>query len=407
MTGNMLEWYDFALYSTFAGLFAKLFFPSHDPFSSLLASFGVFASGYLMRPIGSIVFGRFADRSGRSKTLLVSLVCISLPTVLMGMLPTYAQIGPLATAMLVLLRMIQGLSLGGEYTTSITWLVEQAPRNKRGFFGSWASVGAVAGFTLGTSAGVLVTLLPDATVQSWGWRLPFLLSGVLGVAGWQLRRHLTDQSSQEALADEPLIDVLWKNRLGIAQVSAFNAADTVGFYLFATYLVSELDMLMRITMEDVLRISTIGLITMLAILPLSGKLSDRFGRKRVALISPFLILLAGPGVFALTQDQTAATVLAGVLLMAMMLGVSGGVAPAWLVENTNAGSRCTILGVGYNFSSAILGGLTPLAATLLVHRTGDLLSPVWLWQSAAVLTILSILLRASRKQFLGVPRSAD
>ena len=390
MTGNILEWYDFALYSTFAGLFGRLFFPAADPISSLLASFGVFASGYLMRPVGSVLFGRLADRRSRSQALVLSLLCIAVPTVLMGLLPVHRQIGPWAAALLVLLRLVQGLSLGGEYTTSMTWLVEQAPAHRRGFEGSWASFGSIAGFTLGTAAGAAVALLPEPALSSWGWRLPFLSAGVLAWLGWLLRRQWQAEPEPPSLPSPPLGRVLWRNRRAIARIAAFNAVGAVGFYLLATYLVSELDMLMDLPMETVLRISTTALLSLLVVMPLAGALSDRWGRKPLLLIALLAVLVLGRSVFALTQQPQPGTVLLGELAMALLLGITGGIAPAWMVEATNPDDRCTALGVGYNLSSALLGGLTPLVATLLVQRSGNMLAPVWLWQAAAVISIMAV-----------------
>jgi MHS family proline/betaine transporter-like MFS transporter len=382
MSGNILEWYDFALYSTFAGLFGRLFFPAMDPISALLASFGVFASGYLMRPLGALVFGRLADRRGRSQSLLVSLVSIAVPTVLIGLLPVHSQIG--------------AWSLGGESTTSLAWVVEQAPETRRGLYGSWHAVGGLAGFVLGTGAGALVALLPPEAFSSWGWRLPFLSAGVLGWVAWTLRRRW--QSESPALQQDTHLGwLLWQNRRAMFTVAGINAVGAVGFYLLSTYLVSELNMLMSLPMRTVLFISSAVLVLLMVVVPVAGYLSDRWGRRRLLLLSIAAIIVLGQAAFSLTQSSSAGTVLVGQMLMAVMLGISGGVTPALMVELTSATERCTTLGFGHNVSSAVLGGLTPLMATLLVQRTGNVLSPVWLWQGAAVISMMALLSRPPRQ----------
>ena len=396
MTGNILEWYDFALYSTFAGLFGRLFFPAMDPFSSLLASFGVFASGYLARPLGALVFGRLADRRGRSQSLLVSLVSIAVPTVLIGLLPVHSQIGSWSAVLLVLLRLMQGLSVGGESTTSMAWVVEQAPPTRRGLYGSWHAVGGLAGFILGTGAGALVALLPPEAVSSWGWRLPFLSAGGLGWVAWQVRRRW--QSESPAMQQDVNLGLLlWQNRRAMLTVAGITAVGDVGFYLLSTYLVSELNMLMSLPMRTVLFMSSAILVLLMVLLPLAGYLSDRWGRRQLLLLSIAAILVLGQGAFSLTQSNSAGTVLLGQMLMAVMLGISGGVTPALMVEVTSATERCTTLGFGHNVSSAVLGGLTPLMATLLVQRTGNVLSPVWLWQGAAAISMMALLSRPPRQ----------
>lgn len=390
MAGNILEWYDFALYSAFAGLFGRLFFPAQDPVSSLLVSFGVFASGYLMRPLGSLLFGRLADRRSRNHALRLSLLSIAVPTVLMGLLPDYRQLGIGAPLLLMLLRMIQGLSIGGEYTTSMVWLVEQAPRDRRGFDGSWAGFGGIAGFTLGTAAGAAAARLPSAALESWGWRLPFLAAGLLAWLGWLLRRHW-NEPLRERQPTVPLGLVLHRHQGAMARIAAFNAVGAVGFYLLATYLVSELTMLMRLPISEVLRISTLSLLLILVVMPLAGSLSDRWGRKPVLVITLLCTIVFGRAVFSLTQHTHGEWVAVGELSMALLLGITGGIAPAWMVEATAPEDRCTALGIGYNLSSAVMGGLTPLVATLLVHGTGNMLAPVWLWQGAAAISLLAVL----------------
>jgi MHS family proline/betaine transporter-like MFS transporter len=191
--------------------------------------------------------------------------------------------------------------------------------------------------------------------------------------------------------------LLWQNRRAMLTVAGISAVGDVGFYLLSTYLVSELNMLMSLPMRTVLFMSSAILVLLMVLLPLAGYLSDRWGRRRLLLLSIGAILVLGQGAFSLTQSNSAGTVLLGQMLMAVMLGISGGVTPALMVEVTSATERCTTLGFGHNVSSAVLGGLTPLMATLLVQRTGNVLSPVWLWQGAAAISMMALLSRPPRQ----------
>jgi len=194
IVGNVMEWYDFAVYGYFAAIIGRHFFPAENPVSSLLAAFGVFAAGFLMRPVGSIVFGHIGDRAGRKAALTLSVLAMAIPTLLIGLLPTFAQIGLAAPALLVLLRLVQGLSVGGEYGTSITFLVERASPERRGFFGGWSVVGATGGILLGSAVGAVVTtVLGAAETAAWGWRVPFLLGITVGLTGLYLRRTLIEE----------------------------------------------------------------------------------------------------------------------------------------------------------------------------------------------------------------------
>src|SRR5262245_53259578 len=215
MIGNAVEWYDYGLYGYLAPVLATLFFPSKDPLTSLMATFGVFAAGFVMRPLGAIAFGHLGDRFGRKKALVVSVALMAVPTGLIALLPTYAELGATAPALLVLLRLLQGFSVGGEFTGSIIFLVEHAPPSRRGFIGSWAGFSTNAGCMLGGAAGaLLVTFLGRQAVVEWAWRLPFLLAAVLGIVGLFLRLRVEETplfqslAKSEGIARTPLLEAL-------------------------------------------------------------------------------------------------------------------------------------------------------------------------------------------------------
>ncbi|MCB0626203.1 MAG: MFS transporter, partial [Saprospiraceae bacterium] len=205
VAGNILEWYDFAVYGFFAPVLGKLFFPSDDPTTSLIASFGAFAAGFLMRPVGGALFGYIGDRIGRKRALNLSVILMAIPTFMIGLMPTHAQIGVTAAVVLVLLRMLQGLSVGGEYTSSIVYLAESAPEGKRGLFTSSSLMGAIGGILLGSFLGSLLSgMLTDAQLQSWGWRIPFLFGILVAGVGFLIRRHMPETLSEQEKTENPL-----------------------------------------------------------------------------------------------------------------------------------------------------------------------------------------------------------
>ncbi len=229
--GNVVEWYDFAVYGYLAGVIAPVFFPSDNPTAGLVATYGIFAAGFLMRPLGAMVFGWFGDRHGRARTMQISVVMMAVPTLLLGLLPSYASVGLLAPVLLVVVRLVQGLSVGGEFSSSATYLVETAPEGKRGLTGSWANIGSMTGSLMGVGAAALVTSVFDPdTVSAWAWRLPFLFGAVLGTTAILIRRnlHTSERFAAHHAAREatsPLLQAFTTNRretlLAIAFASAY------------------------------------------------------------------------------------------------------------------------------------------------------------------------------------------
>jgi MHS family proline/betaine transporter-like MFS transporter len=193
MIGNVLEWYDFAIYGYFASTIGRQFFPHEDPVAQLISAFGVFALGYLMRPVGGALIGQIGDRFGRRVALTFSVAAMAISTFLIGLLPGYSTLGLLAPAALILLRMVQGLSVGGEYTSSMVFLVEHAPEGRRGLMGALAACGTGVGTLLGSAMGAgFAASMSEATLEAWGWRIPFLVGLLIGIAGYFLRRHVSD-----------------------------------------------------------------------------------------------------------------------------------------------------------------------------------------------------------------------
>src|SRR5215472_13509085 len=284
MIGNVLEWYDFAIYGFFATAIGQQFFPHQDRVAQLLSAFGIFALGYLMRPLGGAVTGHIGDRFGRRAALTFSVAAMAIPTFLIGLLPGYKTLGLLAPIALTLLRMVQGLSVGGEYTSSMVFLVEHAPDGRRGLMGALAASGAGGGILLGSAVGAgFAASMSDATLEDWGWRIPLLLGLVVGIAGYFLRRHVLDTAPAERRKRAPIIETLhehWRIVLGFAGLSVFNA---VGFYVGFVYLVSWLQTADGIAPARALEINSLSMAVLLPVVIATGFLTDRIGRNTESL----------------------------------------------------------------------------------------------------------------------------
>ena len=392
MIGNLLEWYDFAIYGYFAAAIGRHFFPHQDPVAQLLSAFGVFAVGYLMRPVGGALIGHIGDRFGRRAALTFSVVAMAIPTFLIGLLPGYATIGLAAPVALTLLRMVQGLSVGGEYTSSMVFLVEQAPERRRGLMGALASCGATAGILLGSAVGAgFAATMSSAALEAWGWRIPFLLGLVVGIAGYLLRRHVQESLPTERRQRAPIVETLrdhWWVVLGIAGLSAFFAAS---FYVTFVYLVSWLQTADGIAPARALEINSFSMAVVLPITIAAGWLSDRSGRKPFLLLATILGFVAALPLWWMMHHPSAELAQLGQLGLVLIVGLFVGALPAAMVECAPPSVRCTTVALGYNVTLGVIGGLTPLVAAWLVERTGDELAPAFLIMATAVISFLVIL----------------
>ena len=392
MIGNVLEWYDFAIYGYFAAAVGRHFFPHQDPVAQLLSAFGVFAVGYLMRPVGGALIGHIGDRFGRRAALTFSVVAMAIPTFLIGLLPSYATIGLAAPVALTLLRIVQGLSVGGEYTSSVVFLVEHAPERRRGLMGALACSGATAGILLGSAVGAgFAATMSSAALETWGWRIPFLLGLVVGIAGFVLRRHVQETSPTERPQRAPIVEALrdhWWVMLGIAGLSAFFAA---GFYVTFVYLVSWLQTADGIAPARALEINSFSMAVVLPITLATGWLSDRTGRKPFLLLATILGFVAALPLWWMMHHPSAELAQLGQLGLVLIVGLFGGALPSALVECAPPSVRCTAVALGYNVTLGVIGGLTPLVAAWLVERTGDELAPAFLIMATAVILFLVIL----------------
>jgi len=393
VVGNMLEWYDFALFGFFATQIGHHFFPAHDPTASTLAAFGTFAAGFVMRPVGGALFGMIGDRYGRKQALIGSVLAMAFPSFFVALLPDVAHIGVTATVLLVLFRLIQGLAVGGEYMASAVFLVEGAEPGRRGWMGSWGPFGASAGILLGSAAGALVDLaLPASAVLEWGWRIPFAVGLLVALGGLWIRSHYVERKPmKEAAPKAPIQEAFGSHWRTIVKLVLLTAGLSIGFYTTFVYSVTWLQKVAQVPGSTALIINTIAMSVLLVVNPLSGWLSDRYGRRGLLIFGSLgLALLAYP-LMSLMARGTDSSILLGQGGLAVMLGISAGTLPAAMAELTPWRVRCTVLSVGYNIGMALLGGTTPLVATWLVARTGMNLSPAIYLAAGAALAFLAAL----------------
>jgi MFS transporter, MHS family, proline/betaine transporter len=389
--GNVLEWYDFAIYGYFAAAIGRAFFPKEDAVAQILSAFGIFAVGYLMRPVGGALVGHIGDQLGRRAALTFSVAAMAAPTFLVGLLPGYATLGVAAPIVLTLLRVIQGLSVGGEFTTSIVFMVEHAPDGRRGLIGALGCCGAVGGILLGSATGaILSAVMTTEAMAEWGWRIPFFMGLAVGLAGYFLRRDI-EESPKAAGGRSPLAETFRDHGPLLARLAGLAVFNAVGFYLMFVYIVSWLQLADGIAPAKALEINTVSMIVMLPVMILMGALSDRLGRRPVLLTSTVLGFVAALPLFWMLHHHDVRVALVGQLGFVVAVGGFLGTQPSIMVEAAPARVRCTVIALGYNVTLGIVGGLTPLVATWLVHRTGNDLSPAFLVMAAAAISFFSVL----------------
>lgn len=376
-SGNILEWYDFTVYGFFATVIGAQFFPEEDKVVQLISAFGIFAAGYMMRPIGGIIFGHIGDSQGRKKALLISVMLMAIPTTLIGFLPTYESIGWYSALLLIILRLMQGLSVGGEFTGSISFLVEKAPSGKRGFFGSWSTFGVFGGMLLGSALAYIITaVLSKEQLHDFGWRIPFLFGAVIGVVGLYLRKGMGDDENFEKMKSEykrtktPLSE-FWANyKLQALKIILLSWSFGVSVYLIFIFLPSYLHTFHNVKLDDALSAHTISIIVLMLLIPLFGYLNDKFGRKTVLFLSFIGFVVLSYPLFSLMFENTFSAILIAMLVFAILEAMFQSVMPALMTEMFPARVRYTGLSVSYNMSMALFGGTAPVICTWLVKVSG-------------------------------------
>ena len=393
--GNLLEWYDFGVYAFLATMIGANFFPSEDPTASLLATFAAYGVGFLARPLGGMVIGRLGDVRGRKFSLVLTLSMMALGTVGIGLLPTYEQVGILAPILLVVLRILQGIAAGGEWGASTAFIIEWAPRGRRGLFGSLQQVSTAGGTLLGSAtAAILVTVLGGEAMADWAWRLPFILGTVLLLVGVYIRRNVNETPSFEAIKEAPVAAASSESGplLGL-RAFGFTIYWTVAYYTLLSYMPTFTQRYGGLTQTEALWSNTIGLITMVCAVPLLGWASDYVGRKPVLLASVICAIVFAYPLFDLAQQDIG---FVGIVMIQIAFGLIiacySGPGPAAISEIFPTHLRSTWMSTGYTFATAVFGGFAPFMATWLISVTGSPSSPTYFYMiPAAVISLLVVL----------------
>jgi MHS family proline/betaine transporter-like MFS transporter len=392
--GNVLEWYDFGLFGFFTAVIAREFLPAEDRLASLLGAFAVFATGFVMRPVGGLVFGYVGDRIGRKRALELSVLLMAGATTLMGFLPGYATMGILAPILLTLVRLLQGLSVGGEYIGSMSFLAEHAPPGRRAFIGSWTSFSTILGFLLGSgTAASIMGILSEKQVSAWGWRLPFQCGFLIGLVGLWLRLGVEEspvfvamQRSGEVVGN-PIAESLRRDRGGIATTIGLAAISSVGFYLPFMWLPTWLSQINPPPLPEsqALWANTFALLALLVLTPVMALVSDRVGRQPMYLAATICYAVLSYPLFAMMAKGGYPAAILGGLVFASCNSLFSGCMGATMVELFPTRTRYTGVALGYNVGQAILGGTAPLIGTALVELTGNRLAPTFYLIACAII----------------------
>jgi MHS family proline/betaine transporter-like MFS transporter len=400
--GNAMEWFDFGVYGYLAVTLGHVFFPGSSPMAQVIATFATFTVAFLVRPLGGLVFGPLGDRFGRQRVLAATMIMMALGTFAIGLIPSYARIGVWAPVLLLLARLLQGFSTGGEYGGAATFIAEYSTDARRGQMGSWLEFGTLGGYIAG--AGVvtgLTMLLSDDSMLAWGWRVPFLVAGPLGLLGLYMRMKLEETpafkahaEAMESAGDRPRIGLM--ELLGvhgrqllkcIGLVLVFNVTD----YMLLTYMPSYLTVTMGYSESKGLLLILIVMLVMMPLNVVGGRISDRVGRRPMIIGACAAMFLLAMPCMHLVRTGDDRLILLGLMLLGVALVCFTSTMPSTLPALFYTPVRYSALSLAFNVSVSLFGGTTPLVTAWLVERTGDPMVPAYYLMGAAVIGIVTML----------------
>ncbi|MDF0605448.1 MFS transporter [Neisseriaceae bacterium TC5R-5] len=387
--GNALEWFDIIVYAFFASYIARAFFPVGDETSSLLLTFGTFGVSFLIRPLGAIVLGAYADKAGRKASLLLSIALMMVGSLMIATLPTYASIGLAAPILLLLARLIQGFSAGGEFGSSTAFLVEHFPERKA-FIASWQFATQGASTVMASAFGVGLTLwMPEQQIQDWGWRIPFFFGLLIGPVGLYIRRHLHESPSfnAEPVLASPVAEIARHQKAWFFTATGLMVISTAVNYML-NYIPTYATKTLKLAGSGAYLSTLVGGIILAVLTPLAGLWAEKVGR--IPLMKGALLLLlvsVYPGFYLLVQHPTANYLLLFVIWLAVLKSVYFAALPSMMADLFPASTRATGMSLSYNVAVTVFGGFAPMICTLLIQKTGSDLAPSYY---LIVLSIISL-----------------
>ncbi len=397
--GNALEWYDYGLYGYFAGSISLQFFPSKDPLTALMLSFIIFGVGFVMRPLGGLIFGRYADKVGRRNALAITIIMMGVCTSAIGLIPSYAQIGVWAPILLTVARLLQGISTGGEWGSAMSFLAEYSTPKNRGFIVSWSQFSIAVGLLMGSAFGtILASVMSPEAMNSWGWRIPFLTGILIAIFGLYVRKNVEEtpkyleMMENKQATDTPLADVFKNYRhemfLGFGMVIGW----TISYWLIMSYMPTYISKILKWPLYAGMSYNTLLLIIFMVAVPFAGILSDKIGRKSVLLIGTIsLVIFAYPAFNIMSTTKSPVMMLSVLSILAILEALICGAATVAVTEIFPTHIRCSGIGIGYNITVAAFGGTAPFIATWLIKATGSNTAPTYYLLFGLIITLVIVL----------------
>jgi MFS transporter, MHS family, proline/betaine transporter len=394
--GNALEWYDFIVFGFFTVVIARLFFPSDNQYASLLLTTATFGVGFFMRPVGGVLLGIYADRRGRKAALLMVITLMTIAIAMIAFAPTYAAIGVAAPLIMVVARLLQGFSAGGEFASATAFLTESAPATRRGLYGSWQMVGQGLAVLLGAILGTLLTrsLTPE-TLDSWGWRIPFLFGLIIGPVGLYIRRKLDEtsaflQSNRSLAGQQGAGSVLMSHVKEMLACLGMVVSGTISFYVILIYIPTFARTQLHLPLDQAFLAQSIGLACEVVLIPICGVLSDFVGRKPVMITALVLDLLVTYPLFSwVSASPSFGTLLTMQIILCSLFGVFNGPISTALAEQFPTRVRSTALAIAYNIAVMLFGGFAQFFVTWLIQATGTPIAPAYYLMFGAAVGLLA------------------